>query len=125
MEPPKFLEIFNFPGSKVCQGRRDITSTPAQALAMLNDPFVHGQADFWARRLVERKTDSIEQRVSVMFQSALGRAPRPAERERFERFVTTVAALHRVRDGEVIQSVPVWRDVGHVIFNLQEFITIP
>jgi hypothetical protein len=125
MEPPKFLEIFNFPGSKVCQGRRDVTSTPAQALAMLNDPLVHGQAEVWAKRLVTRKEDSIERRLNAMFQTALGRWPRAPERERFERFIAIAAAQRGVRSGAILQSVPVWRDVGHVMFNLQEFITIP
>jgi hypothetical protein len=48
-----------------------------------------------------------------------------AERERFERFISISAAQRGVRNEAVLQSVPVWRDVGHVIFNLQEFITIP
>jgi hypothetical protein len=125
MEAPKFLEVFNFPGGKVCQGRRDITNTPAQALALLNDPFVVQQADLWAKRLIERKSDTVETRLSAMLQTALGREPRVAERERFARFVTQVAALHKVRDDGVLGSPAVWRDVAHVMFNLQEFITIP
>jgi hypothetical protein len=125
MEPPKFLEVFNFPGSKVCQGRRDVVSTPAQALAMLNDPFVHGQADAWAKRMVEHKTDTVESRLEGMFRAAVGRAPRPPERERLARFVAQVADAHGVpRDG-ILGSAAVWRDVGHALFNLQEFITIP
>lgn len=47
MEAPKFLGAFNFPGGKVTQGRRDVTNVPAQALALLNDPFVIDQADVW------------------------------------------------------------------------------
>jgi hypothetical protein len=125
MEPPKFLEVFNFPGGKVCQGRRDVTNTPAQALALLNDPFVVQQADVWAKRLTERKGDTVETRVIAMLQTALGRTPRETERERFGRFVTQVAALHKVRDDGVLASPAVWRDVAHVMFNLQEFITIP
>ncbi len=125
MEPPKFLEVFNFPGSKVCQGRRDVTNTPAQALALLNDPFVHGQADVWSKRLIERTKDTVETRVDAMFGTALSRAPRPAERERMVRFVGQIAELHNVPRDSVLGSAVVWREVAHATFNLQEFITIP
>src|SRR5262249_13351606 len=87
MEAPKFLEVFNFPGGKVCQGRRDVTNTPAQALAMLNDPFVHDQADVWARSLLHRKDDTIKSRVDTMFRAAVGRPARDVEVDRFTRFI--------------------------------------
>jgi hypothetical protein len=125
MEAPKFLEVFNFPGGKVAQGRRDVTNVPAQALAMLNDPFVVQQADVWAKRLIERKADTVENRVSEVFRAALGREPSAAERERFARFVSQVAALNKVPTDGVLSSAPVWRDVTHAMFNLSEFITIP
>ena len=125
MEAPKFLEVFNFPGGKVCQGRRDVTNVPAQRWALLNDPFVHGQADVWSKRLIERKGDTVEMRIDVMFRTALGRDPRPAERERFVRFVSQIADLHGVSADGVLSSAAVWRDVGHAMFNLQEFVTIP
>src|SRR5262249_10287346 len=120
MEAPKFLEVFNFPGGKVCQGRRDVTNTPAQALAMLNDPFVQGKAEVWAKRLIERKGDTVETRAAAMFRATLGRDPRPAERDRLARFVTQTAEAHRVQSKDVMTSEPVWRDAAHAVFNLQE-----
>ena len=90
MERPKFLEAFNFPGGKVTQGRRDVTNVPAQALALLNDPFVLQQADVWAARLVARSSDSVPSRIESMFQTALSRSPSDAELARFE---VTVAEL--------------------------------
>jgi cytochrome c553 len=125
MEAPKFLEVFNFPGSKVCQGRRDMTNTPAQALAMLNDPFVHSQAEAWAKRLIERKSDTLETRIDVMLRTALSRPAQPLERARFERFVSQIAELHGVSRDDVMASSAVWRDVAHAVFNLSEFISIP
>ena len=125
MEAPKFLEVFNFPGSKVCQGRRDVSNTPAQALAMLNDPFVQGQAEVWAKRLIERKSDTIETRIDAMVRTALGRDARPAERDRFARFVAQAAMLNNVPGYSVMSSAAVWRDVAHAVFNLSEFISIP
>ncbi len=125
MERPRFLEAFNFPGGKVAQGRRDVTNVPAQALALLNDPFVLQQADVWAARLVTRSSDSISLRIESMFQTALSRSPSDAERERFERTVRELADLHQVPASNVLTSSLVWRDVAHAMFNLKEFIYIP
>ena len=113
MEPPKFLEVFNFPGGKVCQGRRDVTSTPAQALALLNDPFVLGQAAVWANKVIERKADTVATRISSMFGARPAGRRDPVEQERLERFVGQVATLHHVPESGVLTSLPVWRDVGH------------
>ena len=125
MEAPKFLEVFNFPGGKVCQGRRDVTNVPAQALAMLNDPFVVQQAEVWSKRLIERKQDTVATRIDAMFRTALGRDPGPEERDRFVRFVSQIAQLNKMPQDDVLSSRAVWRDVGHTMFNLQEFISIP
>ncbi len=125
MEAPKFLEAFNLPGGKVAQGRRDVTNVPAQALAMLNDPFVLQQADVWGKELVRRTKDDLNGRIDAMFRTALGRPARAEELERFGRFVNEVATLHKVPASDVLASAVVWRDMSHVMFNLQEFISIP
>ncbi|GDY06897.1 hypothetical protein LBMAG52_03830 [Planctomycetia bacterium] len=125
MEGPKFLEAFNFPGGKVTQGRRDVTNVPAQALALLNDPFVLQQADVWAKQLVARSDDSIGARIDVLFQTALNRSPADDERQRFERTMLELAELHQVPPSGVLTSQLVWCDLAHAIFNLKEFIYIP
>jgi hypothetical protein len=125
MEGPKFLCAFNFPGGKVATGRRDVTNVPAQALALLNDPFVVQQAGVWAERLVARTDASVGARVKHMFQAGLGRPPEPGERRRFEQAVAYFAELHDVPVGGVLKSQAVWRDVAHTLFNLKEFSYIP
>jgi hypothetical protein len=125
MEPPKFLEVFNFPGGKVTQGRRDVTDTPAQALAMLNDAFVVQQAEEWCKHLIERKSDTVESRITAMFGAALGRPPRPAEAARFARFVGQRAEAGGTPSRDTLSNAAVWRDVAHAVFNMREFITIP
>jgi hypothetical protein len=124
MEEPHFLGAFNFPGGKVTQGRRDVTNVPAQALALLNDPFVLQQAEVWARRLVARNEATVVARVEHLFRVALGRPPEPEERRRFEQAVAQFAELHAVPPAEVLKSVAVWKDLAHAMFNLKEFITI-
>lgn len=125
MESPHFLGSFNMPGGKVAQGRRDLTNVPAQALALLNDPFVFQQAEVWASALVKSPGDSIDSRIKSMFQSALGRSPDDAELERFRQAVQQFAELEQTPAAEILASRSVWKDVAHALFNLQEFIFIP
>jgi hypothetical protein len=125
MESPKFLSAFNLPGGKVTQGRRDVTNVPAQALALLNDPFVISQAEHWASRLVARQKDTLDARIKAMFEVALCRSPTAAERERFEQAAAELARLHGVRPEEILHSKAVWKDIAHAMFNLQEFVYIP
>jgi hypothetical protein len=125
MEAPRFLGAFNVPGGKVTQGRRDVTNVPAQALALLNDPFVLQQAGAWADRLVDRPDAAAAARVDHLFRAALGRPPHQDEREHFEQAVARLAALHGVPPDGILKSRAVWRDVAHTMFNLKEFIYIP
>jgi hypothetical protein len=125
MEGPKFLGAFDFPGGKVTQGRRDVTNVPAQALALLNDPFVLQQADVWAAALVARPDEALSARIDALFRSALHRPATADERERFARAVGELAALHDVRGPAVMKSRAVWKDIAHAVFNLSEFIYIP
>lgn len=124
MEGPKFLSAFNFPGGKVAQGRRDVTNVPAQALALMNDPFVLQQADVWATKLVTRPDASPQARLEHMFRVALARAPEKEEAERFVQAVGQITELHGVPKEDVLKSRAVWKDIAHTVFNMKEFIYI-
>ncbi len=130
MEPYKFLETFNKPIPKMPTGRRDVTNVPNQALAMLNDPFVAGQAEFWARRLIAEAHDSPEQRLTIMFRRALGREPEPGELTAWTEAVHNFESLHQRRtegspsSEDVLKSLAVWKDMAHALFNATEFIYV-
>jgi hypothetical protein len=125
MEAPHFLGAFNFPGGKSAQGRRDVTNVPAQALALLNDPFVLQQAGVWADRLVATPAASAPERIEQMFRTALGRPPQRAENEAFAQAVAELASLHAIPPERLLSSAQVWKDVAHTLFNLTEFVYIP
>jgi hypothetical protein len=124
MEPPRFLAAFNQPAPKIPTGRRDVTNTPAQALALLNDPFVTVQAAHWAERLVAARHTSLNERLSEMFQTALGRSPTDDDLRRWAEAVPQFAAHRGVAADECLNNVAVWTDAAHVIFNLKEFIYV-
>lgn len=124
MEGPQFLELFDFPNRMVTHGRRDRTNVPAQALAMLNDPFVIDQARFWAEQVVVSKHDSIEERVQGMFQRGVGRPPSEGEQERFVALIRSLADGGSADDAALIKDKSVWQDAAHAIFNMKELIYI-
>ena len=124
MEPPKFLAAFNQPAPKLPTGRRDVTNVPAQSLALLNDPFVIGQAEHWAGSLVATTNANVDQRLGDMFQTALGRRPTADELSRWNALVNTLAADHAVPADRILADAAVWKDVAHTLFNTKEFIYI-
>ncbi len=122
MEPPRFLATFNQPDPKIPTGRRDLTNTVAQSLALLNDPFVSGQAERWARRLIASSGCDRVERLTRMFRGAFGRKPTDREVARWQAAIGDFAAAYDVADGDVLESVAVWKDVAHVMYNAKEFI---
>lgn len=125
MEAPRFLSAFNFPGGKVTQGKRDATNVPAQALALLNDPFVLQQAEAWSTKLVQHTDANPAERVRFMFHSALGRPPSNDDETRFVATLHELAQLRGVTKDDVMNTPAVWQDLAHILFNLQEFLYIP
>ncbi|MFN0100656.1 MAG: PSD1 and planctomycete cytochrome C domain-containing protein [Bryobacteraceae bacterium] len=115
MEGPKFLEIFDFPAPLQTRGNRDVTNVPTQSLAMLNDPFVHDQAKVWAEKLVARKDDTIESRLTAMFNEALTRPPTAAELTAYKRLLTALGKPS-------LTDVSQWQKLAHTLFNGKEFL---
>ena len=71
-----FLLAFDTPSPFSTVGKRTVSNVPAQALILMNDPFVHGQADLWAKRVMAEKASN-EVRVRGMYLDAFARPPTP------------------------------------------------
>jgi hypothetical protein len=82
---PRSLEVFDSAEQGFVTGNRDTTTVATQALYLLNDPFVRGQATALAERL-SRSTDHAE-RIDVAYRLALGRSATTKEIERAKRYV--------------------------------------
>jgi cytochrome c553 len=121
-EGSRFLETFDFPNPSVARGNRDTTNVPPQALALLNDPFVIGQAGVWADRLIALQAPTVDSRIDSMFRAALGRPPDEAELARFSGLAKELASLHKAAPEQLLSSRDVWKDMAHAIFNLKEFL---
>jgi hypothetical protein len=98
-------------------GRRTVSNVPAQALILMNDPFVHQQAEAWARRVLAQP-GSADARIGRMFASAFGRAPTDLELSACSKFIEEQARLHNVGSNDASP----WKDLAHALFNVKEFI---
>jgi hypothetical protein len=67
-----FLETFDGADSNATVGERPVSTTPLQALFMMNDPFAHDQADKFAVRIGLAFADD-EARIDFAYRLALGR----------------------------------------------------
>lgn len=99
------LEVLDCPDPNVKTPRRTTTTTPLQALTMMNGPFVDRMATAFAARL-EREADSNAERIVLAYRLAYGRSPTSRERDR---------AIDVVRTSG-------WRPVCWAILNSSELI---
>ncbi len=100
-------------------GRRSVSNVPAQALILMNDPFVLQQAGVWAKRVSSGGGATPAERVRGIYLAAFSREPNESEMNDALAFVETQAnAYEPGKDGEQ----KAWADFCHVIFNTKEFI---
>jgi hypothetical protein len=110
-----FFQVFDFPTPFSCMGRRGTSNVPAQALTLMNDPFVVEQAGRWAERLLAEPARGDGQRFERAFLEAFARDPDAAERRAALSFLDDQTAEH---GGDRARA---WGDLCHVLFNLKEF----
>ncbi|HEY1174381.1 MAG TPA: DUF1553 domain-containing protein [Verrucomicrobiae bacterium] len=118
-----FLEVFDAPKPFTTLGQRDATNVPAQSLTLLNDPFVIGLAQSWAKALIARD-ETEEARVRRMFELAFARTPSAAELKQCAEYLAQLGAEKNVAAAERLKSEAVWQDFAQSLFNLKEFIYI-
>ena len=109
--------VFDMPLPHTTAGQRTVSNVPAQALMMMNDPFILQQAGLWAKQLMGLPTD---QRVGRAYETALGRVPTADELAAAAEFLATQAQAHN----EPVPGEKAWADLCHVLFNLKEFVFV-
>jgi len=123
--PPSFLTAFDLPVPFQAMGRRNVTNVPAQALALMNDPFVRQQAAAWATKSLADTATSPEARIERMVREAYGRPPRPGEVADAVAFLAARAERDGVRFADVPRHEAAWAEFAHALMNAKEFIFVP
>jgi Protein of unknown function (DUF1553)/Protein of unknown function (DUF1549)/Planctomycete cytochrome C len=114
------LLAFDYPTPSSSMGRRNVSNVPAQALTLMNDPFLVEQARVWATRV--RKDGGVppSETVETMYREAFGRPPGPDERSAALAFLDEQAKAYGKPD-----DLRAWSDLAHVLFNVKEFVAVP
>jgi hypothetical protein len=106
---------FDYPSPISTIGARTVSTVPSQALLMMNNEFIAGQAEKWAAAVIS-SSSSVSERVQRMYEAAFAR---PATEEE-------VAALSAFAESQKARpEAAVWSDIAHVLFNSAEFIYVP
>ncbi len=120
--PPMML-TFDTPIPFNTIGRRHQSNIPAQALILMNDPFVIQQAERWAEQIQQYSNDR-QARVKRLFEEALGRPPTDSEEQLAFEFLDKQKAAYQQAARPIQDQMRPWQDLCHAMFNLKEFIYI-
>jgi hypothetical protein len=117
-----YLAIFDGADPSASTPVRLVSTTPLQALYLLNDPFVHEQSRQFAARLLKEGPDD-SSRMERAWRLSLGRAPDAEEKQSGLAFlVSTRQALAESGVPDDQQDVQTWQALVRVLFRLNEFI---
>lgn len=81
------LDVFDCPDPSTTAPKRTVTTTPLQALAMMNNSFVLRMADRFAQRVEREAGPNLEDQIQRVSQLAFSREFSDAESQRAEQFV--------------------------------------
>lgn len=118
---PMFL-AFDTPIPFSTVGARTVSNVPAQALSLMNDPFVHEQTALWARRILDLDGFDDAGRVDRMYREAFARPPEPDELDAALAFLDEQAQRYA---GCGPDDARPWSDLAHVLVNVKEFVFLP
>jgi hypothetical protein len=74
-----FLQIFDAPDRSLCTVKRQVSSSPMQSLAMLNDPQIIEAARSLAWHSIQNGGNSLENQLNYCFRLITGRKPQSKE----------------------------------------------
>jgi hypothetical protein len=119
-----FLGLFDGPDTNASTADRPTSTTPLQALFLMNDPFVHEQARKFAARLLAEAPDDAA-RVERGFVVAFGRPPTAEEHTQARDFLAQVdARLQTAGVPTERRPARVWESFARALFLSNEFVYV-
>ncbi|MDA0347847.1 MAG: DUF1549 and DUF1553 domain-containing protein [Verrucomicrobia bacterium] len=94
---------------------RDVTTTPIQALALLNGDWTLSRAKQFADQVLSKQGASTEDRITTAYLTALGRGPTEEDIIDARNFLESVEPK-----GDAYRTA--WADFCHVLMNTNEFV---
>jgi hypothetical protein len=116
-----FMSAFDRPIPFTTFGKRTVTNVPAQALILMNDPFIHNQAAVMVKKMNEKGISGFAARIQWIYQRAFSRNPSEEEMIRARSFFESLKKKYQGKDKKSADE-RIWQDFIHTHFNLKEFI---
>ncbi|QDT10086.1 PSD1 and planctomycete cytochrome C domain-containing protein [Planctomycetes bacterium K23_9] len=129
---------FDAPTRQECTAKRNITNTPGQALALLNDPMFVEAARVMAIRIMQTDASSDQERIDSAYRFALQRKPSAREtttllslldqqRELFGRQTDAAVSLISIGQSPTPDDIDAcelaaWTVLARTLLNLHEFL---
>ena len=117
-----FLALFDGPDTNASTAGRDVSTTPLQALFLMNNPLVHEQAKKFADRVLQERKDE-PGRIEVAFLLVFGRQPSDAEKVETRDYLARAADQFRSATAEQ-RTVHAWESVARALFLSNEFVYV-
>ena len=121
---PEMMVAFDLPIPFTTFGRRNSTNVPAQALTLMNSPFVVQQAEYWATHLLKQEINSLGGGIEWMYQHAYSRSPSENETNQTVAMLYNQSKEYGISESEILRDKRIWKDLGHVLLNSKEFLYI-
>ncbi|XZE32623.1 PSD1 and planctomycete cytochrome C domain-containing protein [Pirellulaceae bacterium SH501] len=119
-----FLATFDGADPSTSTGARSSTTTPIQALTLLNDPLIHEQAERIANRVLDHASDQHD-RLQFTYHLMLGRPATNEELTASRQLLTSVAKYaNETRSTEDEAEREAWQSFVRAMIRLNEFIYI-
>ena len=118
---PGFLTTFDAPILDTNAPKRPVSAIPQQALAAMNNPFMHDSAGSFWDRIVSEGLETLEERLNRIWMLAYSRSPTGKEINKIKAWLGTVMNANISNTGE---SQDAWKTVCHAVLSSNEFIYI-
>ncbi len=118
--PFALYNTFDGPTGEACIARRDVSNTPLQALALLNDIVFTEAAQAFGKQLAEGKAGDAA-KLDDAFRRIVCRSPSPDERATLLRFVET--QRERLAGAKPSADAAAWTALVRALFSLDEVVT--
>jgi hypothetical protein len=119
-----YLSIFDGADPNSSTAERLISTTPIQALFVMNSPLVHEQAERFAARLIGAQPDS-RKRIDLAYQTAFGRPATAEEIQRGESYLRRCQEkLKETSNPEHQLPHKAWASYVRVLLSSNEFIFV-
>jgi mono/diheme cytochrome c family protein len=119
-----YLTLFDGADTNASTARRTASTTPLQALYLMNDPFMHRMARGFAARLKRDRSDEAG-RVAWSFLLALGRPPTQAERDTALSYLEQMRArLEQAGVAGLEREARLWEAYARAVFLSNELVYV-